>query len=102
MSRSSRQVDLAVAGYQSDDVKTYVTDKNNDLQYDATLNDASRMAIPARAVVTVVMSLSQSSGVSGVKAQPVNDNRIWTLSGQQVKNPKKGIYIINGKKYILR
>ncbi len=28
------------------------------------------------------------------------NNAIYTLSGQQVKNPQKGIYIQNGKKYV--
>ena len=30
------------------------------------------------------------------------DGPIYTLSGQQVKNPGKGIYIRNGKKYLIK
>jgi hypothetical protein len=30
-----------------------------------------------------------------------NSNNIYTLCGQKIDNPKKGIYIKNGKKYII-
>lgn len=103
MSRGSRKIDLSLSGSHVEGVKTYVTDKDHDLQYDATSSDASNMEIPARSVVTVVMSLGQSSGISDVKALPtVNDGKIWSLSGRQVNNPQKGIFIRNGKKYILK
>lgn len=103
MSRGSRKIDLSLSGSHVEDVKTYVTDKDRDLQYDATSSDASNMEIPARSVVTVVMSLGQSSGISDVKALlTVNDGKIWSLSGRQVNNPQKGIFIRNGKKYILK
>ena len=103
MSRGSRKIDLSLSGSHVENVKTYVTDKDHDLQYDATSNDAANMEIPARSVVTVVMSLGQSSGISDVKALPtVNDGKIWSLSGRQVNNPQKGIFIRNGKKYILK
>lgn len=103
MSRGSRKIDLSLSGSHVEGVKTYVTDKDHDLQYDTTSNDASNMEIPARSVVTVVMSLGQSSGISDVKALPtVNDGKIWSLSGRQVNNPQKGIFIRNGKKYILK
>ena len=103
MSRGSRKIDLSLSGSHVENVKTYVTDKDHDLQYDATSSDAANMEIPARSVVTVVMSLGQSSGISDVKALPtVNDGKIWSLSGRQVNNPQKGIFIRNGKKYILK
>ena len=103
MSRGSRKIDLSLSGSHVEVVKTYVTDKDRDLQYDATSSDASNMEIPARSVVTVVMSLGQSSGISDVKTLPtVNDGKIWSLSGRQVNNPQKGIFIRNGKKYILK
>ena len=103
MSRGSRKIDLSLSGSHVENVKTYVTDKDHDLQYDATSSDAANMEIPARSVVTVVMSLGQSSGISDVKALPtVNDGKTWSLSGRQVNNPQKGIFIRNGKKYILK
>ena len=99
MSRGSRHVNLALSGSQITGVKTYVTDKEHDLQYDATLSDAADMQIPAR---SVVMSLTQLSGIGSATFQPAGQGKIWTLSGQQVKHPQKGIYITNGTKYILR
>ena len=31
-----------------------------------------------------------------------NDNRIYNLKGQHVENAKKGIYIVNGKKVVIK
>ena len=47
----------------------------------------------------------ESSPLTGVVASEKvvrQDNRIYNLLGQEVKNPGKGIYIMNGKKYIVR
>lgn len=47
----------------------------------------------------------ESSNIKDISKQPVNDNRIYNLNGQMMnnrKNLKKGIYIRNGKKYILK
>lgn len=36
------------------------------------------------------------------KKQVVNDNVYYTLSGQRVQNPTRGLYIVNGKKVIIK
>lgn len=36
------------------------------------------------------------------KKQVVNDNVYFTLSGQRVQNPTRGLYIVNGKKVIIK
>ena len=101
MKRSSRKVGLAMAESGIASVKAYVTDKDHDLELDASLQDASDMEIPARSVVTVVMKLG-GSGIGHVTTEASADNRLWTLDGRQVTQPRKGIYIKNGKKYIVK
>ena len=34
--------------------------------------------------------------------QMINDNVIYDLSGRRVENPTKGLYIINGKKVVIK
>ena len=101
MKRSSRKVGIAMAESGIASVKAYVTDKDHDLELDASLQDASDMEIPARSVVTVVMKLG-GSGIGHVTTEASADNRLWTLDGRQVTQPRKGIYIKNGKKYIVK
>lgn len=36
------------------------------------------------------------------KKQVVNDNVYFTLSGQRVQNPTRGLYIVNGKKVVIK
>ncbi len=45
--------------------------------------------------------LSETDGISQVTTDTV-DNSIYDLQGQRVINPRKGIYIQNGKKIIIR
>lgn len=103
MNRISRNIALALDGNSVQSIKTYVTDKDRDLQLDASLSDAANMDIPARSVVTVVATLGTSSGISTAKADATKgDNKIYDLNGRQLSRAQKGIYIQNGKKYIAK
>lgn len=42
------------------------------------------------------------TGINGATKTDIKDNVIYNLQGQRVTNPTKGIYIINGKKVILK
>ena len=50
--------------------------------------------------ITVTLSLSNTTGISNVRS---NSERgvFYTLNGQRVENPNKGIFIKNGKKIVL-
>jgi flavodoxin len=50
--------------------------------------------------ITVTLSLNNTTGISNVRS---NSERgvFYTLNGQRVENPNKGIFIRNGKKVIL-
>ena len=49
--------------------------------------------------------LCELTDITGVRSIPVRkptDGRIYNLAGQEVKNPGKGVYIKDGKKYIVK
>ena len=49
------------------------------------------------------LNIPSTSMINQVSADaPKADDRIYNLSGQEVTNPGKGVYIRNGKKYIIR
>lgn len=71
--------------------------------------DAYKAYLPASALPSPAPSLSISfdgmgnaTGISNVQKTVVEDNRIYNLNGQEVKNAGKGIFIKNGKKYIIK
>ena len=51
---------------------------------------------------TVEMVFGSFTGIDEVAAQPQNDGAIYNLQGQRVTNPGPGIYIQNGRKFIVR
>lgn len=102
MNHTTRNISLSLADKSIESIKTYVTNKINNLRLTPALSDASNMEIPARSVVTVVATLGSSSGINTIKTDNKNDNRIYSLGGQLINNPSKGIYIKNGKKYVVK
>ena len=45
---------------------------------------------------------SGTTGISSVKAIAADGSAVYNLAGQRVSNPTKGLYIINGKKVVIR
>lgn len=45
---------------------------------------------------------STASAISQVKEEQTKNNVIYNLNGQQVKTAKKGLYIVNGKKVVVK
>ena len=50
--------------------------------------------------IAVTLSVPTSTGISAPKASTGNDT-YYTLSGQRTDRPRRGIYIVNGKKRVL-
>ena len=48
------------------------------------------------------LSFGESTGISTIEAETTNDGVIYNLRGQRVENPTKGLYIINGKKVVIK
>ena len=43
-----------------------------------------------------------TTGINGIKSEGVKDDAYYTLQGQRVVNPGKGLYIKNGKKVVIK
>lgn len=65
----------------------------------AYLHIASSLAPDAEADARMtVVFFDEVTGISSVKAEKVADGQWFNLAGQRVMQPKKGLYIVNGKK----
>lgn len=45
---------------------------------------------------------NNTTGVEAVNREPLTANQYYDLSGRRVSNPTKGLYIVNGKKYMVK
>ena len=50
----------------------------------------------------VVFSLSDATGIENVNYETTTNNLYFDLQGRQIENPKKGIYIVNQKKIVVK
>ncbi len=50
----------------------------------------------------VPQTVTVADGIANVNRETISNNQYYTLDGRLVKNPGKGIYIVNGKKTILK
>ncbi len=81
-------------------------------EYDATAPGTYTLTVPAEffandandpsieAIVT--WTIEEKDGINEITNITVNGNVIYDLNGRRVANPNKGIYIINGKKTIVK
>ena len=44
----------------------------------------------------------ETTGIENVNRETITNNRYYTLDGREVENPTKGIFIVNGKKVVIR
>ena len=53
--------------------------------------------------ISVTLSLAKPTGIRGLSSAPSpnDDENYYTLNGQKVSNPSKGLFIKNGKKIVL-
>ena len=66
---------------------------------DVTYSSYDRTAI--RSWLDAINAYQQTSGIRTVKSENANSNVFYSLNGQKVTEPRKGIYIVNGEKRIL-
>ncbi len=64
------------------------------------------LALPAssssRQSIAVNFGDNEVTGISTLNHEPFTVNQFYNLSGQRVANPTKGLYIINGKKVLMK
>jgi O-glycosyl hydrolase len=100
ISYARRKVDLSMVSGDVGEVRTYVTDRSRNLRLDASLQDLHNMELPARSVVTVVIGLEDATSIA-VAPEHRREHPIFDLLGRRVSNPKKGIYIKDGRKVLI-
>jgi hypothetical protein len=67
---------------------------------EVTVTDG-KFNMPAKAV-TVTVTFKQATGINSIAADKLEDATIYTISGQRVEKAQKGLYIINGKKVVIK
>jgi surface protein len=74
----------------------------NGTKYDYNHIDATYARIDKVGSPGYFTDKSQASGLQIIKKDELKQNTIFTLSGQRLVNPCKGINIINGRPYIIK
>ncbi len=57
---------------------------------------------PAEGTIELVFTDDESTGISNIEVNKIEDDAYYNLQGMRVEHPSKGIYIHNGKKVIIR
>lgn len=100
LSYAQRKVDLSMLSGEAEEVRAYVTDRGRNLRLDTSLQDLHNMELPARSVVTVVISLEDPTGLYNLSDLSDQSGKWYDLQGRQMFNARwhKGIYITGGRK----
>ena len=99
-----------VLTYNGEDSNSYymLTLNSNDEAQFSKLTSGSIAAGKAYLVSTSsarslkVVFADESTGISGIQSVTRSDGQTYNLNGQRVAAPQKGLYIINGKKVIVK
>ena len=70
---------------------------NSDNLIDIFMNGSQKATISNEILI-------KADGTTGIDAirKDAEDGKVYDLNGRQVKNPRKGVYIINGKKVLVK
>lgn len=52
--------------------------------------------------LTIIFDDGQTASVNSIRERKVEEDIFYNISGQRVQNPAKGLYIVNGKKVLVR
>lgn len=67
------------------------------------LSSVKAQNVSAKSSYGFVFAENTTTGIENIKTNTsIKDNIYYNLSGQAVKNPTKGIYILNGKKVVIK
>lgn len=104
--KSNEERGFTVTNFTPDEGTSLVTTSKLTIKGKATANgDVSFMTTAGMNVISLKVVSSTETGMgNAVTAVPSakKDDRIFTLSGVQVKSPARGIYIKGGKKIVVR
>ena len=68
----------------------------------AYLETTTALAAASEARVAWVFADEETTGINTVRSEKVNNGEFYNLNGQRVSQPIKGLYIVNGKKVIMK
>jgi len=57
--------------------------------------------MPAKAV-TVTVTFKNATGINSIAVDKMKNATIYNMKGQRVDKAQKGLYIINGKKVVIK
>ena len=87
-------------GYELDQIKVEGT--STDLEVIVTVvGNVGTFTMPA-ADVTVTVTFKNATGINAVKADALKDAQIYNLQGVRVDKAQKGLYIVNGRKVVIK
>jgi hypothetical protein len=82
---------------------TFVSYSGASLSANKAYFEASKDLAASARPFTITFDDEETTSIAGVEAKKfVEDNKFYNLNGQQVAQPTKGLYIVNGKKVVIK
>ena len=97
--------DQKVVKVEFDATKLDVTASEGKLAEKAWTGEAATVSFTANATSNInyiIVTLSKQSGIEGVEAGEQTEKVIYTIDGRRVQKAEKGVYVINGKKVVVK
>lgn len=98
-----------VLNIMNGEVGLYLTSEYEVTKYQYFTNGSHKAYLPAAAVASVAANsigftfdFSGTTGIDAVEGENNGEVVIYDLSGRRVENPTRGIYIVNGKKVLVK
>ena len=93
---------IAYALFQNDELITITDETSYDIDVNPDLYRLTIRSANAQGGFGPEAHVAGTTGIQNVKRTTTGEDVIYNLQGVRVKNPGKGIYIINGKKTVLK
>lgn len=97
--------DQKVVKVEFDATKLDVTASEGKLAEKVWTGEAVTVTFTANATSNInyiIVTLSKQSGIEGVEAGEQTEKVIYTIDGRRVQKAEKGVYVINGKKVVVK
>lgn len=97
--------DQKVVKVEFDATKLDVTASEGKLAEKVWTGEAATVTFTANATSNInyiIVTLSKQSGIEGVEVGEQTEKVIYTIDGRRVQKAEKGVYVINGKKVVVK
>jgi hypothetical protein len=94
----------AIGVLVTEDYKQFLTYSNDDIEGTFKLEITMCFEIDSKSYVIHITLLDETSYAEGIESINADNKvgKIYNLQGQEVAAPAKGIYIMNGKKVVIK